>query len=128
MWTEQRIAELRRWWAEGLSATEISKRLDCGLSRNAVIGKVHRLGLNHRSTPSRSVRRSLKGLIPTRPRAQRPTLPGNPRNFKVKPKPAPKARVRIAPDDPSALAAAAYLAAAYAADARKQQMRGQYAA
>lgn len=127
MWTDERVALLRRWWAQGLSCSEIAKRLDCGLTRNAVVGKVHRLGLGGRSTPSRSVRRSLKGLIPTRPRTQRPSLPGNPRDFKIKPKPAPKARVRVAPDDPSALAAAAYLAAAYAADRRKQQMRGQYA-
>ncbi len=52
-WTEERVERLRRLWAEGLSASEIARELGEGISRNAVIGKVHRLGLPGRA-PSRS--------------------------------------------------------------------------
>ena len=52
-WTEERVELLRKLWAEGLSASEIARELGEGISRNAVIGKVHRLGLPGRA-PSRS--------------------------------------------------------------------------
>jgi GcrA cell cycle regulator len=47
---------LRKLWAEGHSASQIAKQLG-GVTRNAVIGKVHRLGLSGRATPSRPVKR-----------------------------------------------------------------------
>lgn len=47
-WTDERIAELRRLWAEGLSASQVAGEMGGGLTRNAVIGKVHRLGLERR--------------------------------------------------------------------------------
>lgn len=46
-WTSERIEELRRLWADGMSASQIATSLG-GVSRNAVIGKVHRLGLSGR--------------------------------------------------------------------------------
>ncbi len=49
-WTEADVELLKKLWAEGLSASEIAKRLD-GVTRNAVIGKVHRLGLSGRRSP-----------------------------------------------------------------------------
>ncbi len=55
-WTEERVAELKKLWAEGHSASQIAKRLG-NVTRNAVIGKVHRLGLSGRATPSRPVKR-----------------------------------------------------------------------
>lgn len=51
-WTEERVALLRKLWADGLSASQIANRLG-GITRNAVIGKVHRLGLAGRVTTSR---------------------------------------------------------------------------
>lgn len=51
-WTEDRVATLSKLWAEGLSASQIAKQLG-GVTRNAVIGKVHRLGLSGRAKPSR---------------------------------------------------------------------------
>lgn len=48
-WTDERIETLKRRWAEGWSATEIASRLP-GISRSAVLGKVHRLGLEKRRT------------------------------------------------------------------------------
>ena len=55
-WTEDRVEELKKLWAEGHSASQIAKQLG-GVTRNAVIGKVHRLGLSGRATPSRPVKR-----------------------------------------------------------------------
>lgn len=43
-WTDERVEKLKRLWAEGLSASQIAAQLG-GVSRNAVIGKVHRLSL-----------------------------------------------------------------------------------
>ncbi|RMD48408.1 MAG: GcrA cell cycle regulator [Alphaproteobacteria bacterium] len=47
-WTEERVEKLKRLWAEGKSASQIAKELG-GVTRNAVIGKVHRLGLSNRN-------------------------------------------------------------------------------
>src|SRR4028118_2052185 len=49
-WTDERVETLRRMWAEGASASQIAKELG-GVTRNAVIGKVHRLGLSNRAGP-----------------------------------------------------------------------------
>ena len=46
-WTEERIIELKQLWAEGQSASKIAEKLG-GVTRNAVIGKIHRLGLSNR--------------------------------------------------------------------------------
>lgn len=48
-WTEERVDRLSALWATGLSASQIAAELG-GVSRNAVIGKVHRLGLSGRAT------------------------------------------------------------------------------
>jgi GcrA cell cycle regulator len=45
------VAELKRLWAAGLSASEIAETLGGGVSRCAVLGKVMRLGLTHRKSP-----------------------------------------------------------------------------
>jgi len=55
-WTEDRVETLKKLWADGLSASQIAKQLG-GVTRNAVIGKVHRLGLSGRAAPSRPARR-----------------------------------------------------------------------
>jgi len=55
-WTDERVNVLKKLWAEGHSASQIAKQLG-GVTRNAVIGKVHRLGLSGRATPSRPVKR-----------------------------------------------------------------------
>lgn len=64
MWTTERVDRLRALWAEGVSASKIAGILG-GLSRNAVIGKAHRLGL-----PSRQ-----KGSPPRKPRPPRTKPP-----------------------------------------------------
>ncbi len=47
-WTEERVELLKKMWGEGQSASQIAKELG-GVTRNAVIGKVHRLGLSNRT-------------------------------------------------------------------------------
>jgi GcrA cell cycle regulator len=75
-WTDDRVTTLKKLYLDGLSASEIAKQLggfpdspDGG--RNAVIGKIHRLGLNGRAEPS----------VPARPvfKAPRPVTPAAPR-------------------------------------------------
>ncbi len=47
-WTDERVTKLQEMWNEGLSAAQIARELG-GVTRNAVIGKVHRLGLSNRN-------------------------------------------------------------------------------
>lgn len=49
-WTEERIERLKKMWADGSTASQIADELG-GVSRNAVIGKAHRLGLEQRPSP-----------------------------------------------------------------------------
>jgi len=54
-WTDERVEQLKALWTEGLSASQIARVLG-GVTRNAVIGKVHRLGLAGRAGPARAER------------------------------------------------------------------------
>ena len=72
-WSEETIVHLRALWAEGHSTAEIGRRL--GVSKNAVVGKAHRLDLPARPSP---IRRDGPGPSPPRrsvPRTIGPTLP-----------------------------------------------------
>ncbi|MGD1933930.1 MAG: GcrA family cell cycle regulator [Candidatus Phaeomarinobacter sp.] len=66
-WTDERVEQLKQMWIDGLSASQSAARLG-GVTRNAVIGKVHRLGLSGRGAPTRVTRRR-----PAAPRAPRST-------------------------------------------------------
>jgi len=93
-WTEDRVEVLTKLWAEGLSASQIAKQLG-GVTRNAVIGKVHRLGLSGRATPSRP----RKAAKPSTPRAKisTPRAPRTPRKVAiVTPPPPPVEAKRLA--------------------------------
>lgn len=70
MWTDERVEKLTKLWAEGLSASQIAAQLG-DVSRNAVIGKVHRLNLPGRAKSGGSV-------ATARPAAKRPTAPAQP--------------------------------------------------
>ncbi|VAV89901.1 GcrA cell cycle regulator [hydrothermal vent metagenome] len=68
-WTEDRVEILKKLWIEGLSASQIATKMG-GVTRNAVIGKVHRLGLSGRATPSRPPRPRIRAkAAPARARA-----------------------------------------------------------
>jgi GcrA cell cycle regulator len=59
-WTDERVETLKKLWAEGHSASQIAAELG-GITRNAVIGKVHRLGLSGRAkSPSSAAPRPRK--------------------------------------------------------------------
>ena len=72
-WNEETIARLRALWAEGFSTAEIGRRMT--ISKNAVVGKAHRLNLPARPSP---IRREGAAAIPRPPALRRvtgPTLP-----------------------------------------------------
>jgi GcrA cell cycle regulator len=64
-WTDERVELLRQLWLDGKSASQISSQLGLGVTRNAVIGKVHRLGLSGRTKTS----------APAAPRIRQRTAP-----------------------------------------------------
>lgn len=73
-WTDEAIAKLRTLWAEGLSTAEIGRRLN--ISKNAVVGKAHRLNLPPRPSPIRRTDGETAAPRANAPkRAQGPTLP-----------------------------------------------------
>ncbi len=72
-WTDERVENLKKLWQDGLSASQIAKQLG-GVTRNAVIGKVHRLNLSGRAQPSKPARPVFKA-----PRVAREAKPATPR-------------------------------------------------
>ena len=73
-WTEERVELLKKLWMEGFSASQIAAELGDGVTRNAVIGKVHRLKLSARAKPTSSSparhqapRPAARRLAPTAP-------------------------------------------------------------
>lgn len=66
-WTDERVETLKKLWLDGLSASQIAKALGGGVTRNAVIGKVHRLGLSGRASPSQPQRPVFKAPRPPKP-------------------------------------------------------------
>ncbi len=75
-WTDDRVELLKTLWAEGLSAAQIANKMG-GVTRNAVIGKVHRLGLSGRATPAKPQRGctpSLERRETSAPKARRPEV------------------------------------------------------
>ena len=74
VWNEETIRHLRDLWAEGHSTAEIGRRL--GVSKNAIVGKAHRLDLDARPSPIRrdAVKPQAETAAPF-PRSLGPTLP-----------------------------------------------------
>ena len=90
-WTDERVEILKKLWLDGLSASQIAKQLG-GVTRNAVIGKVHRLGLSGRAAPSHPSRPTFKA-----PRPPRPIAMPAPRPRAMEPRAAQVPAVRAAP-------------------------------
>ena len=74
-WTDERVELLKKLWAEGLSASQIAAELG-GVTRNAVIGKVHRLQLSGRAKQNGGPRPHRARAARTA-RAPRPMTIGN---------------------------------------------------
>ena len=85
-WTDDRVEVLKKMWGEGKSASQIAKELG-GVTRNAVIGKVHRLGLSNRSggaspaqaaTAAPKAKPAAKPKAPEKPKAAAPAPESKP--------------------------------------------------
>lgn len=109
-WTDERIDQLRQMWERGMTASQIAEELG-GVSRNAVIGKAHRLGLQARPSPVKATEAAAKPAAAPQARKPAPAKPeptpaDEPRAAKPQPKPAPvEARPTPAPQ-PAATAPA----------------------
>jgi GcrA cell cycle regulator len=95
-WTDERVELLKKLWSDGLSASQIAAEIG-GVTRNAVIGKVHRLGLSGRG--------KAKAAAPQRPRkatrapsAPTPIAQPTPAHSNVVLAPIPAPRVEPEPD------------------------------
>lgn len=75
-WTEERVELLKKLWLEGLSASQIAGVLAEGVTRNAVIGKVHRLKLSGRAKPASSAPRARSAPRPAPRRLATPAPAG----------------------------------------------------
>ncbi|HEX2813505.1 MAG TPA: GcrA family cell cycle regulator [Sphingopyxis sp.] len=73
-WTDERIEQLRSMWEKGLTASQIADELG-GVSRNAVIGKAHRLGLKSRPSPVKATEKVVKAPKPAAPKPAAPAAP-----------------------------------------------------
>jgi len=94
-WNDERVAILKKMWLDGNSASEIAKELG-NITRNAVIGKVHRLGLSNRdtnisksgATPTKAIKNAKRGRPPKvnqEPKKRgRPQKPKGPTDFREK--------------------------------------------
>ncbi|WP_323810237.1 GcrA family cell cycle regulator [Sphingobium baderi] len=105
-WTDERIDQLKAMWEKGLTASQIADELG-GVSRNAVIGKAHRLGLQSRPSPVKA------NEAPKKPAASRKPAPA----AAPAPDPAPRAAAPVPQPAPVRAAAPAAPAPAPAAPA-----------
>lgn len=111
-WTEERIERLKKMWAAGATASQIAEDLG-GVSRNAVIGKAHRLGLEQRPSPVKATDEGEKKAKAAKPAPAAPAA--------VKPAPVPVAETPAPAAKP--VAAASPAAPAPAPSAPEMQYR-----
>ena len=93
-WTDERVALLKKLWMEGLSASQIAGELGEGVTRNAVIGKVHRLKLSGRAKPAPSAPRARKPRVSTSSTPRRTPSSGGTARAATS-SPAPKRRTTV---------------------------------
>lgn len=91
-WTDDRVETLKRMWSEGQSASAIAKELG-GVTRNAVIGKVHRLGLSNRTEEPEAAAPAPAAPAPEPVAREKPAAPRavpQPAAAPVRPEPTPE--------------------------------------
>ncbi|MCA1749308.1 MAG: GcrA family cell cycle regulator [Parasphingopyxis sp.] len=103
-WTDERIDQLKKLWEKGMTASQIADELG-GVSRNAVIGKAHRLGLKSRPSPVKATAQKKKAASKpkdkARPKAKPAAKQPAPRPSESKPAaPAPPPSPSPAPSGP----------------------------
>lgn len=96
-WPPERVEQLKTLWAAGKSGSEIARILGKGLTRSAVIGKVHRLKIG-RPAPAREATFALRGAVERRKPQVRRTYSPRPVRPKVQPAPTPEAQAAIVVD------------------------------
>ncbi len=96
-WTDERVEQLKKMWNEGQSASQIAKELG-GVTRNAVIGKVHRLGLSNRAGAPAATAAAAKPAKETKPAAAPREKPAAPAAATARPAPEPKSAEPAAPE------------------------------
>ncbi|HZV18360.1 MAG TPA: GcrA family cell cycle regulator [Sphingobium sp.] len=128
-WTDERIEQLRQMWERGMTASQIAEELG-GVSRNAVIGKAHRLGLQARPSPVKAAEASAKpaattsarkAAAPARPEPAAASTEARPARSATK-APAAPAEPKLAPAQPAA-APVTHDAHQHTAPARPQHPR-----
>ncbi|MCI2395357.1 GcrA family cell cycle regulator [Aliiroseovarius sediminis] len=90
-WTDERVEILKKMWGEGQSASVIAKELG-GVTRNAVIGKVHRLGLSNRSAGGTKAPGKEKAAPKVAPKPKAPPKKPAPKKEPETAKPAAEAK------------------------------------
>ncbi|MEL6839652.1 MAG: GcrA family cell cycle regulator [Pseudomonadota bacterium] len=90
-WTDERVETLKKMWGEGQSASQIAKELG-GVTRNAVIGKVHRLGLSNRAGSGGSASKA--------PAKEKPAVAAKPAPKPVAAKAKPTPAAPVAKEEP----------------------------
>ncbi|MFY0635638.1 MAG: GcrA cell cycle regulator [Vannielia sp.] len=106
-WTDERVETLKRMWGEGQSASQIAKELG-GVTRNAVIGKVHRLGLSNRATGAAPAQAAKPAAKEKPAVAAKPKAKAKPQ----KPAPAETSAAKPAKEEPATQSAAPPMSAA----------------
>lgn len=86
-WTVEMVEDLKKMWAEGLTTGEIGKKL--GVSKNSIVGKVHRLGLSGRPSPIKKKDEEETAAPAPKAKSEKPAA-----------KPAPKAKPAAVPAEP----------------------------
>lgn len=92
-WTEERISLLTKLWMEGQTASQIARALGEATTRNAVIGKAHRLGLSGRPAPARAARPAVSR--PSQPKSYHRAAPAAGNVLLPKPQPVQPAGARL---------------------------------
>ena len=94
-WTDERVELLKKMWGEGQSASQIAKELG-GVTRNAVIGKVHRLGLSNRAGSGTATAKAEPKAKPAPPKAEAKPKPPQPKTEPaIKPVPPGEAKPNL---------------------------------
>ena len=114
-WTDERIERLKELWSQGVTASQIADELG-GVSRNAVIGKAHRLGLQSRPSP-------VKPNEPDTPAPAAEKAPPEPKAAPPAPAPQPQAKVKAEPQRATQPQAAPAVAAEAVAQPPQPQIR-----
>ena len=95
-WTDERVELLKKLWTDGLSASQIAAQMG-GVTRNAVIGKVHRLSLSGRARPTSSAPRQRKMRAPSLNRSAPRTFVNGNTVMKTHAAPAPRRMPAVVP-------------------------------